>query len=1265
MPGFQRSAQDASPEEASGWLGRIFFFWLNPLFSQGFRSKLTMKSLPRLDKAIAAASEPKQLAQEWRRAEKSSRNTLLWTLLLHYKWNLLAGIIPRLAYTGFIFAEPFLVEAVLDFTAQPDRDRFDACILIVAYAVVYLGKATTYAYFQHKTYRLVTIFRGSLISLIYDKTVRICSAEISDAEAVTLMSADIDRIAMSLQIVYDFLIGPIELVLALCLLFRLLGVAMVAPGIWVTLCLLSGIPVATAAGNAQEPWLEAIEERLVATTQLLAASNTVRFAGLSRAFSTIVSELRSKEINASRRHRIFSILETGITYASSSIAPVLAFGGFILLAKTNHTETLQEGVAFASLSLFQLLDEPLVHISNGFEDIQTLVSSIGRIQQYLLLSEKETLTEEEAAAEDSTSITDENVPLLSTGCSDVPRSNKIEQDSSLAVMQSVAAGYAKERTIIQGIDLCIALHKTTVIVGPIASGKSTFLRLLIGELPHVAGSFRKSFSNCAYCPQTPWICWGSIRSNIIGASVWDAEWYKTVVQACALVADFNELPEGDQTKTGTRGSRLSGGQKIRVALARALFARESVMILDDVLTGLDRATEQYILDAVFGPCGLVKQLQVTVVLSTNSAAHVQIADNVVVFNNDGTIAEHGTVEAVSTSGGYVQRLEGKPAPETSRTQLGLSEEALLDLGLPDDHDGSDIPTRPSGDLTIYRYFIHVGGKWTTFLYIFACGLYMAGVTFPSVWLQWWTNSNALHPNDDISYWLGIYGFFAMLAIFGCLISDSVFQLVVVPTIARKFHELLLASTMQATTTFLASTDSGQITNRFSQDLQLIDNDLPDALDQTVVECFNVIIAGGLVFTGSGYLIAAVPFCIFAVYTVQSYYLRTSQQLRLLDIEAKAPLFSHFLETLDGLSSIRVYGWADRFIEKNQEILQESQQPYYLLWCIRRWIGLVLDLLTGAIAVLLIAFATTLRQGRTGLLGVAIFNLIDFSAMLQRLIGQWVHVETALAATGRIRTYTMTTPAEDIPPESTALPRKWPLAGAVVFSDISASYGESNELVLKNITLSVAPGQKVAICGRTGSGKSSLLSSLLHMIDIDSGTIIIDGVDIRNTERQTLRERVNALPQDQLLLHGTFHDNVDPLGQATEEDIMAAIHDVNMAAVVEDRGGVHSHVGELSHGQQQLLCLARALVRPGKLLLLDEATSSIDIDNEKLVRRIIMNKFNEHTIIAVVHKLHTIFDFDHLLLMENGRIVEQGNPRALLASEASQFRSLYNSTEIDA
>lgn len=248
---------------------------------------------------------------------------------------------------------------------------------------------------------------------------------------------------------------------------------------------------------------------------------------------------------------------------------------------------------------------------------------------------------------------------------------------------------------------------------------------------------------------------------------------------------------------------------------------------------------------------------------------------------------------------------------------------------------------------------------------------------------------------------------------------------------------------------------------------MIDNDLPQAIDHTVFQALSAIGSAVLIFVGSGYVAAAIPVCIFALYLIQFYYLRTSRQLRLLDIEAKAPLFSQFLETLGGISCIRAYGWTEDYMKRNYDVLDASQKPYYLLLCIQRWLTLVLDLFVAGIAILLVAIATNVHNGSTGFLGAALSNVVSFSTTLQLLVTSWTQLETATGAINRIRTYVSKTICEDLESERDEVPGDWPKYGAVTFTNVSASYQSSLEPVLKQVNLSIRPGEKVAICGRTG------------------------------------------------------------------------------------------------------------------------------------------------------------------------------------------------------
>ncbi|KFY47652.1 hypothetical protein V495_01884 [Pseudogymnoascus sp. VKM F-4514 (FW-929)] len=1087
------------------------------------------------------------------------------------------------------------------------------------------------------------------------------------------MSADIDRIGSSMTLVHEIYASFIDGALAIYLLYKLLGLAVVPPLVWIILCLLIGLPIAKAAvclliglpiakaaGNAQTPWLEAIEDRLAETAKVLGAMKTIKLTGLTDIVSTRVGNLRLAEIHASLRHRVLIIFAAVTSFSSTALAPVLGFATYILLDKEDESLGLTEGIAFAALSAFELLDGPMVVIIDGFEHLQTVINSFRRVQEYLLSEEREDyrtfLQDVRPSSRPRVSryqINEDNVPL-----GDSPISNLVGQEFAVVVEDASASYALEDDLVLRNLSFQIPRAQLTVIFGPVGSGKSTLLKLLLGEMPYATGSVAINFSKAAYCPQLPWSTWGTVRSNIVGMSMWDEKWYNTVVSACALSEDFRELAHGDQTATGAQGSGLSGGQKMRLSFARALYSRNSVMILDDVLTGLDRATERHIIDSVFGPDGLLQILNTTVVLATNSAHHLSFANHFI-FLDGGKISRKGPIDSLSSDGGNVFKdVMSEPTPTTYRPELEIPEDAQdtlrkLEL-LRGDHD--------AGDFRIYAFYANIAGWWTIGAYLLGCVTFVFGMTFPSVWLQWWVNANADHPNDRVGYWLGVFGALAIVTILGCALADTMFNMVVLPKTGIRFHELLLSTTMQARTSFLTSTDAGTTLNRFSQDLELIDSDLPQSIDATVSQFLSVIVATVFVFIGSGYVIAVLPLCIIALGLVQVYYLQTSKQLRLLDIEAKAPLFSQFLETVNGVACIRAYGWTQEYIEQNYEALNRSQKPYYLLWCIQRWLTLVLDLLNAGVATLVVALATNIRGGSTGFLGVALFNIVMFSSTLQGLVTAWTQVETALGAINRIRSFILNVENENQEGEVGIVAEDWPQWGGVVFKNISASYDESLGPVLNDISFSIQPGEKMAICGRTGSGKSSLISTILRMLEIDSGLITIDDVDISTIPRQEIRSRLNTFSQETFFLHGSVRENIDPLEAASDERIIEVLRAVRMWDCFDLRDGLDGDIEEekLSHGQRQLFCLARAIIKPGRILIIDEATSSMDSETDELMQQVLRKEFEGRTIIAIAHKLHTVLDFDRVMLLEKGRIIETGNPQELLATEASAFRALYKS-----
>ncbi|KAJ5678957.1 P-loop containing nucleoside triphosphate hydrolase protein [Penicillium macrosclerotiorum] len=1245
---------ESSLEATSSIFNRGIFWWLNGLLWKGSRTVLTVESLPVLDEDIQASSNPEELFEKWKKANKYRPNALLWTFVAHYKWQFLVGVLPRVAYTAFTFAQPFLVQRVLEFMTESEHVNSEnyAHGLIAAYAIVYVGIAISYAIYEHKTCRLITMVRGSLVTMIFDKTLRMSTSAASDATAITLMSTDIERIGSGLREMHELYSNFSEVILALWLLARLLNIATVASTIIVVVCLIAGIPLSIASGNAQGIWLEAVEERVAVTSKVLGVMKSIKMTGLTEVIANSLRDLRSGEIQASFLFRLYSVLVVTFSYASSALAPVFGFGVYIILARANDSGTLTNGLAFSALTLFSLLDQPMVSFVYGSEDIMAVVNCFQRIQKHLLETERD----------DCRLTHDLQKPqLIEVDHMDKHRSH----DSFSIIARNLSASWSvDDEPVLKGLTFDISVGETTMIIGPVGSGKSTLLRVLLGEIPESSGMISTTYQNAAYCSQSPWITFGSIQQNIVGASQWDQKWYDRVIQACALQADLLQLPSGDQTKVGVRGSRLSGGQQMRVALARALYSREPVLILDDALTGLDRETERCILQDVFASEGLVKEVGQTVILATNSAHHLPYADFVIALDEGGKIIEQGLYTELVTAQGYVSAIASKSstAATTRAPELALDDETLKGLNL--DNDNTDNASRRTGDLLVYWYYFQNIG-WPLLFLFFGCSvLFVAGMIFPQIWLQWWTRANEEQPNENVGYWLGGYGALGLLTLLAAFLSEWVLGMMIVPKTARQFHNILLDTTMSATTSFLTSTDIGATTNRFSQDLELIDEELHTAFESTILAVLFCIVEGFLVFVGSSYAtVAVIPFTIIAVYYVAQYYVRTSRQIRLLDIEAKAPLFSHFLEALSGLSSIRAYGWTENYQYQSKLALDTSQKPFYMMYCIQRWLNLVLDLIVAGIAVVVISIALSLRgTSSLNLLGIALFNIVNFSGTLQMLVNRWTGLETSIGAVSRIRSYVQSAQTEDLEHETEAIPTFWPEKGNIEIAGLTASYDSSPEPVLQDITLGICAGEKVALCGRTGSGKSSLISTFLRVINLDSGTIHIDGVDLSRISRSHVRSRLNTIPQQAFFLHGTVRLNANPLGDMPDETIIEALNEVKLWSYLESKGGLDAEMSEdiLSHGQQQLFCLARALCKPSRILIMDEATSSVDSETEDLMQEIIRTRFKEQTVIAIAHKLDTILDYDKIAFMDRGRIVEFDTPRALLSQETSAFKTLFDS-----
>lgn len=426
-----------------------------------------------------------------------------------------------------------------------------------------------------------------------------------------------------------------------------------------------------------------------------------------------------------------------------------------------------------------------------------------------------------------------------------------------------------------------------------------------------------------------------------------------------------------------------------------------------------------------------------------------------------------------------------------------------------------------------------------------------------------------------------------------------------------------------------------------------------------------IIDAVLVFLGAKYLAAIIPFALALLYGLGVFYLRTSRQIRYLDLQAKAPLYTHLLETVDGLSTIRAYGWQSTVRDASMKLLDRSQRPYHLLFQVQRWLNFILDMFVTVSAFLLVTFAVLVSDSTTGsFVAVALYNLIGFNSTLSGLISSWTSLETSLGAISRLKSFEATTPVEAVLAEERPAPEGWPNSGGLSLKNITAFYTPGRP-VIDNLSLQIKPGEKVAICGRTGSGKSSLILALFRLLDLDSGSIVIDDVDITQVPRSAVRRGLIVVTQQPSTLLGTVRSwltqgcNKVP----TDDDIIAALNKVDLWNVVSvHQKSLDATVDEmmLSQGQKQLLCLARAVLlkHQSKIIILDEAMSAMDNDTEGLMVQLLENDFAEHTVISVVHRAKTVRKFDTVVVLAGGKVVEIGAPEELLGNEDGQFRRLW-------
>ncbi|KAI8630570.1 putative ATP-binding cassette transporter [Xylariaceae sp. FL1651] len=1234
------SGRGGAPEECASFLSRSLFAWLNNLFFIGYRRQLTESDLQIIDSSLSTS----QLEPDFDRlltTKKFGRYGLVRLSFQSLGLYALSPVLPRLAMSAFTFAQPFLATSLINFLdGERSATENDGYGLIGASFLVYAGIAISSGWYYYMTYKCAIKIRGGLIMALSHKMLKIKSEKGVESKVLTLMIADIQRITGALGFVQEIWISPIETAVGTWLLWRQVGPSsLTALGI-ILVCTTASVFIGKYAAVQQRVWLAATERRIQATKHMLSSLKAIKMIGADYRTAVAIEKLRTLEFKASKMFRSLVIGSLFSSYSTLTLSPVVVFGVYIGATVSQHQE-LDSGRLFSSLILINLVANPLVILLQLFPTFGAALGCNSRLEDFL--QKEESFDSRERCSH--LSACDELETISKVTITDSKGNDDSESLLGGFVIKITNGCFGwDEKILIKDVNLSVRKGEHVAITGTVGSGKTLLLQAIIGETQAISGSVVVRDERIAYCSQTPWLENSTARENASRGAPDDEQWRQRVIDACAL----RELIEAQVSNAtiGSNGAKISGGERQRLALARAVALRPSILLLDDVFSAIDRATRKQIIENLFGRTGLLTELGTAVIQITQDSQSAQFAD-IILAIQDGSLIPYEFPES---------DLKGEQSPDSlDEVQIPQGPKNVLSEPKQGERKVKVAQKLMIADHQVYRTYFGSIGR-THMMIFFAFGIAFAfTLRFPAIWVQWWSadESHPLSRAHSTGYWIGLYAVLSALPLVTVSIWVGHLVLLIAPKSGIGLHKKLLETVLNATFVLISGIDTGDLINRFSQDLSLVDTTLPVNLLNTVSELFVTIAQTILIAVATVYVLASVPVVFIALFLIQHVYLRTSKQLRQLDLQSKAGLQAKASETYVGLATIRAHGWQSMMLAELRECLDRTQEPQYLLFLVQTWLRLVLYLLVAGMSVVVVGVAVATRHSTSGgAIGVAFLNLVTLGEELTRLISSWTSLETSLGAIARIEAFERDTPAEPKVSSPVQVSAEWPERGELKLENLYASYNASSEKPLwslEDICMHVKAGERVAICGRSGSGKSTLLLSLLALIETPRGRILLDDVDISHVPQPLLRSRFHVISQDTFTQGESLREALDPDGSFSDEAIQHVLRECAIMDNVTAAGGLSGKLSDanLSVGEAQLFVLARTILqaggRPGGIVLLDEATSSIDVATEQRIMALIEQKLKGKTIISVLHRLEVALEYDRIFVLENGRVAYCGTP----------------------
>lgn len=975
--------------------------------------------------------------------------------------------------------------------------------------------------------------------------------------------------------------------------------------------------------------------------------------------------LRNEELRRIKKTQNVRAIFSVISFVVPVFATIMTILAYYF---TGHA--LKPDVIFPILSYFNMLKLPLALLPMTISMIVDAKVALRRIQSFLLAEELTFQPELDESSELGLVVKDATFEWVDTRIvnSSIAKStdNLLDNQSQVALDQ--------RGNILGPINLSIPKGSLVAVVGSVGSGKSSLLNALVGEMTYIEGSVIFS-GKVGYSPQQAWIQNKNVRENILFGRPFNQDRYNQVLEVCALGKDLEILPDGDQTEIGEKGVNLSGGQKQRISLARIIYSNSDIVLLDDPLSAVDAHVGRHIFEKCL--CGALSGK--TRILVTHQLHILPKVDYVIVMDNM-KISEQGTFTSLMEAGGQFYELMSTHGGAESSSDTGSSVDTTIKAGnLNSTIVSSAITTqqaeprrklmtaeeRMTGAVSWKVYSDYVkwgGGRSFVFWTIITLLIYNFCRVGTDLWLANWTEEEPSIVLPPVTYSLIYILWGVAQGLFGYLIA-VVFMISGLKA-STTLHELACKGVLNSPVGFFDSNPLGRIINRFSKDMDTIDNQIQESLRSLFAMLGIAFGSFALISSISWAFIPPLMVLVVIYYFVQDYYRASMRELKRLDALARSPLYAQVSETLTGLATIRAFRDEDRFIETCARLADLHNQPYFLQQSIQRWLGVRLESVSNLMVLSASLACYYFRPDKAGLaIGYALGN----TGVLNWMVRQISETESNIIASERLGHYVSLDSEPDMTePTEAVLSEDWPSSGAVQFKKVTMKYRANLEPVLNSININIKAGERIGIIGRTGAGKSSIMVALFRIVGLSEGEILIDDVNIGSVPLKRLRSHISIIPQDPVVFAGTIRSNLDPFGKYSDSDLWMALKQSHLGSFVSSLdGGLDSVVQEsgenLSVGQRQLLCLARAVLRKNKILVLDEATANIDLATDSLIQKSIRQDFTGCTILTIAHRLNTVIDYDRILVLDQGKVAEFDTPSALLSDDNSMLSRLAKET----